>query len=86
MAHSGSDSRGTTRLHSVTAGRIARERMQVDVDPRSGKASGPNAAKFRSYLGLLARRHVSILTPSWDHVEETEKNLIWQDIQVFTLL
>ena len=84
MAHS--DSRGTTRLPSVTAGRIASERMQVDVDPLTGKASGPNAAKFRSYLGLLARRHISILTPSWDYVQETEKNLMWQDIQVFTLI
>nr|KYP55860.1 hypothetical protein KK1_002085 [Cajanus cajan] len=86
MADLGSSSgrrkgRSVTRLSGLTAGRIAEERTSIKVDPRSSKASGPNAAKFRSYLGVLARRHVSIIIPSWDDVEEADKNLIWQDIQ-----
>nr|KYP30992.1 hypothetical protein KK1_049332 [Cajanus cajan] len=42
------------------------------------------AAKFKRYLGFLARRHVSIIIPSWDDVQEANKNLMWQDIQVYT--
>nr|KYP73806.1 hypothetical protein KK1_006462 [Cajanus cajan] len=75
------EGRSITRLSGLTAGRIAKERTPVEVDPRSGKALSPNATKFRSYLGVLARRHVSIIIPSWDDVEEADKNLMWQDIQ-----
>ena len=74
--------RSITKLAALTARRVAKEKTPVDVDVRSGKASGPNAAKFKSYLGLIARRHVSITIPSWDEVLETEKNLLWQDILV----
>ena len=88
MADSGEDSgrtrgRSITRLTSLTAGRVASERLPVEFDTRSGKASGPNAARFSSYLGLLGRQHISINIPSWEEVEEAEKNLMWQDIQVF---
>ena len=73
MEDSGSGSgrrsgRSATRLSGLTTGRVARERTQVDVDPRSGRASGPNAAKFKSYLGVLVRHHISICIPTWDHV------------------
>ena len=44
--------------------------------------SGPNRAVFVSYLGVLARTKVSILVPTWDHVTESEKNTIWQDLTV----
>nr|KYP34593.1 hypothetical protein KK1_044441 [Cajanus cajan] len=86
MEDSGSDSgrkegRSVTRLSGLTAGLIAKERTPVEVDPRSGKASGPNAAMFKSNLGVLARRHVSIIILSWDDVQEADKNLMWQDIQ-----
>nr|KYP41324.1 hypothetical protein KK1_037316 [Cajanus cajan] len=70
-----------TRLSRLIARRIAKERIPIEMDPRSGKASGPNAAKFKSYLGVLARWHVSIIIPSWDDVQEADKNLMWQDIQ-----
>ena len=90
MEDSGSGSgrrsgRSATRLSRLTTGRVARERTHVDVDPRSGRASGPNATKFKSYLGVLVRQHISICIPTWDHVEEADKNLMWQDIQVFNL-
>ena len=78
--------RSITRLTSLTAGRAVSQRMPVEFDTRTGKASGPNAPRFRSYLGVLARRHISITIPSWDDVQEVEKNLIWQDIQVFVHL
>nr|KYP38566.1 hypothetical protein KK1_040175 [Cajanus cajan] len=86
MADSGSGSgrregRSITQLSRLIVECIAKERTQVEVNPRSSKVSGPNAANFRSYLGVLARRHVSIIIPSWDDVEEADKNLMWQDIQ-----
>ena len=31
---------------------------------------------------LLSRERISILTESWDHVTDHEKNMIWQDILV----
>ena len=47
--------RSATWLFGLTTGHIAREMTHVDVDPRSGWASGPNAAKFKSYVGILVR-------------------------------
>ncbi|KAG2409439.1 uncharacterized protein HKW66_Vig0001040 [Vigna angularis] len=73
--------RGVTRLADVTTGRVDGQRRHVDIDPRSGHPSGPNADRFRSYLGKLAKSHVSILHACWDDVLEVDKNLLWQDIQ-----
>ncbi|KOM54486.1 hypothetical protein LR48_Vigan10g037800 [Vigna angularis] len=73
--------RGVTRLPDVTSGRVDGQRRHVDIDPRSGHPSGPNADRFRSYLGKLAKSHVSILHATWDDVPEVDKNFLWQDIQ-----
>ncbi|XP_052736348.1 uncharacterized protein LOC108337652 [Vigna angularis] len=72
--------RSVTRLSDVTSRRIAMERLMVEIDPRSGRPNGPHAEKFRSYLGMLAKTHVSIVIASWDDVPKMEKNLLWQDI------
>jgi len=37
---------------------------------------------FKSYLGILARERISILTPSFDHVSEVDRDIIWQDLLV----
>ncbi|XP_052723153.1 uncharacterized protein LOC128193539 isoform X2 [Vigna angularis] len=73
--------RGVTRVADVTSGRVDGQRRHVDIDPRSGHPSGPNADRFRSYLGKLAKSHVSILHACWDDVPEVDKNLLWQDVQ-----
>ncbi|KAG2371966.1 uncharacterized protein HKW66_Vig0240870 [Vigna angularis] len=73
--------RGITRLANVTSGRVDGQRKHVDIDPGSGQASRPNANRFRSYLGKLAKSQVSILHATWDDVPEVDKNLLWQDIQ-----
>ncbi|KAG2397288.1 uncharacterized protein HKW66_Vig0144760 [Vigna angularis] len=72
--------RGVTRVADVTSGRVDGQRRHVDIDPRSGHPSGPNADRFRSYLGKLAKSHVSILHACWDDVPEVDKNLLWQDV------
>ena len=70
------------RLKAIAINRLSGIKIPVDIDPQSGRASGPNGAKFGSYLGVLARSKVSILVPDWDHVTEEEKDLIWQDLCV----
>lgn len=74
--------RGATRLRSLSLRRATGERIPVNIDVNTGIASGPNAESFSSYLGVVAREKISILVPSWEHVTENEKNMIWQDIMV----
>jgi len=69
-------------LKAIAINCLSGIRIPVDIDSRSGRASGPNGAKFGSYLGVLAQSNVSILVPDWDHVTEEEKDLIWQDLCV----
>ncbi|KOM56137.1 hypothetical protein LR48_Vigan10g202900 [Vigna angularis] len=74
--------RGATRLRQLILRRNAGERTPIIIDVVTGVASGPNADVFRSYLGVLARDRISILTPSFDHVSEADRNLIWQDLLI----
>ncbi|KOM52332.1 hypothetical protein LR48_Vigan09g099100 [Vigna angularis] len=74
--------RGATRLRELILRRNAGERTPVIIDVVTRVASGPNADIFRSYLGVLARDRISILTPSFDHVSEADRNLIWQDLLI----
>ena len=74
--------RKATRLKDLTLRRANGHRTHVDIDARTGIATGPNAKIFRSYLGLLVREHVSILLPSWDHVTQVQRNMLWQDLLV----
>ena len=82
MVDSSKKTREATRLKAIAINRLGGIKIPVDIDPRSGRASGPNGAKFGSYLGVLARSKVSILVPDRDHVTKEEKYLIWQDLCV----
>jgi len=82
MSDSQKKSREPTRLRDVTASRLGGLKVVVDLDPQTGRASGPNRAVFVSYLGVLAHTKVSILVPTWDHVTESKKNMIWQDLTI----
>jgi len=55
MANSSKKTREATRLTVIVINRLGGIKIPVDIDPQSGRASGPNAAKFGSYLGVLAR-------------------------------
>ncbi|KOM48175.1 hypothetical protein LR48_Vigan07g187900 [Vigna angularis] len=63
--------RGATRLKQLMVRRNNGERTPVDVNVITCVASGPNRDAFRSYLGVLARDRINILTPSFEHVSET---------------
>ena len=74
--------RGPTRLKNMLKKINKDEKIPLSIDVHTSVATGPHAKKYRSYLGVLARERISILTGSWDHVTEHEKNMIWQDILV----
>ncbi|KOM25699.1 hypothetical protein LR48_Vigan161s000800 [Vigna angularis] len=74
--------RGATRLRQLILRRNAGERTPVIIDVVTGVASGPNADVFRSYLGVLARDRIFILTPSFDYVSKADRNLIWKDLLI----
>jgi len=40
---------------------------------------------FKSYLGMLARERISILTPTFDHVTKVDQDMIWQDLSVTSI-
>jgi len=77
MADSQRKSREPTRLRGITASRLGGSKVLVDINPQTGRASSPNHPQFFSYLGVLAGTKISILLPTWDHLTQAEKNMIW---------
>jgi len=55
----------------------------VLVDLVIGKADGPLKKKLRTYLGIVARDKVDVTYDTWKEVPVAQKDLIWEDIQVF---
>lgn len=60
----GGRGRSMTPLPKVTSQRVVEEKLAMEIDPRSSTPSGPYAKMFRSYLGILAKTHVSIVIPT----------------------
>ena len=55
----------------------------VNVDPATGKVDGPPRKKLRTYWGIVARDKVDVMYENWKEVPTSQKDLIWEDIQVF---
>ena len=55
------------------------------VDPSTRKANSPHGKKLRMYMGIVARDKVDITFVNWKEVLATQKDLIWENIQVFEL-
>ena len=55
----------------------------MHVDPVTGKADGPHRKKLRTYLGIVARDKVDVTYDTCKEVTTAQKDLIWEDIQVF---
>ena len=45
----------------------------------------PHRMKLRTYLGIVARDKVDVTYDNWKQVPIAQKDLIWEDIQVFQL-
>ena len=58
------------------------QKIHVDINVNTGMPSSRYTDVFKSYLGILARERISILTPCFDHVTEFDRNMIWQDLLV----
>jgi len=74
--------RGPTRLKNMFKKINKDNKIPLSIDIHTGVATWQYAKKYRSYLGVLSRERISILTEFWDHVTDLEKNMIWQDILV----
>jgi len=74
--------RGATRLRQLLIRRAKGQKTHVDINIDTGMPSGRYADIFKSYLGMLARERISILMPSFDHVTEVDREMIWQDLLV----
>jgi len=55
----------------------------VHVDLATGKADGLHKKKLRTYLGIVACDKVDETYETWKEVPAAQKDLIWEDIQVF---
>ena len=77
--------RRATRLRELNISRSSDQKLPIQFDMQTGRATGEHKARFTSYVALLGRSKVSILIEDWDHVPETLKNQIWQSILVPTL-
>ena len=75
--------RNTTRLRSLVTRSVRAERPLLHVDPSTGKVDSPHSKKLRTYLGIIARDKVNVTYENWKQVPAAQKDLIWEDIQVF---
>ncbi|KAH1228169.1 Mitochondrial proton/calcium exchanger protein [Glycine max] len=72
--------RQSTRLRSLTFRCLDGPWPVVNVNPATGRGSGPHKEIFHSYLGVVAREKVPIVHTNWNVVPDNLKSLIWKDI------
>ena len=72
-----------SHLRSLSTRPPGADRPVVHIDPTTGKADGPHRKKLRTYLGIVARDKVDVTYENWKEVPTAQKDLIWEDIQVF---
>ena len=75
--------RKATRLRSLVTRPAGADRPVVQIDPATGKADGPHKKKLRTYLEIVTRDKVDVTYENWKQVPTAQKDLIWEDIQVF---
>ena len=75
--------RKASRLRSLSTRPTGAERPMVHVDPATGKADSSHKKKLRTYLGIVVHDKVDVTSENWKEVPTAQKDLIWEDIQVF---
>ena len=75
--------RKATRLRSLATRPPGADKLVVHVDPAIRKADGPHRKQLRTYLGIVACDKVDMTYDNWKQVPAAQKDLIWEDIQVF---
>ncbi|KAL8508439.1 hypothetical protein ACS0TY_018898 [Phlomoides rotata] len=76
---SGASKRGRTHMDCLFNARRAGIRKEVAFN-KLGQPVGSNAAKFESYIGVVAREKVKITYPTWHTVPEDVKEQIWKSV------
>jgi len=61
MVESSKKTRKATRLRDLAISRLGDPRVPIDINHQMNRVSGPNHAKFVSYLGVLTQSKVLIL-------------------------
>ena len=69
----------------MTLRALDQPRPAVNVDPATGRGSGPHKEKFHNYLGVVAREKIPIVHNNCIDVPESLKELVWEDILVSPL-
>ena len=77
--------RKKTWLRSLATRLIGAKKPVVHVDPATGKTNGPHRKKLRTYLGIITQDKVDVTFLNCKEVPAAQKDLIWEDIQVFQL-
>ncbi|KAL5127729.1 hypothetical protein HKD37_14G040100 [Glycine soja] len=65
-----------------TLTRTRKRPVVVHIDPTIDKADNLHKKKLRTYLGIITRDKVDMTYETCKEVPATQKNLIWEDIQV----
>jgi len=68
--------RGPTRLRRLSLRRASGKNTPVNIDVNTKVTPGLSVDTFNSYLGVVARERISILTNSWDDVIEVDRNML----------
>ncbi|KAL6564871.1 hypothetical protein OROMI_016321 [Orobanche minor] len=79
--HTHTTSRNPTKCRSMAKRRVDGKKLPLDIDPVRGKLKYDHKVKLSTYLGKLAKDHVSILYDRWNHVpDKPDKEMLWQDV------
>lgn len=77
---SSKNSSGPTGLEDIVL-RPDDDKVPIEIDPKTGRAKDPNKAKFVTFLGSLAQKEVSILTPQVEGgIKSTEESDMGKDL------
>jgi len=72
--------RGPTRLRRLSLRHASGDKTLLTIDVINNVVSGANVDMFNNYLEVVAHEKISILIPSWDHVLQVDRTMIWEDI------
>ena len=85
LSSSSKKTRKATWIRSLATRLVGVERLVVHVDPATRKVDGPHRKKLRTYLGIITQDKVDVTFLNCKEVPAAQKDLIWEDIQVFQL-
>ena len=78
------------KRHTVTMPRISKRKSlrqkKTVLFNRKGTPYGKVAKEMQSYIGVLARRKIPIIRPTWRDVTDEEKDKFFKRVQVYSYI